>query len=216
MTKPRRNVKFQHRNHDGRRESFSSISEGSEPGSPNLEEWKDGDDQGSSTKLPYLLRNLYRRCYDRSTPGIMLTLFPWHSPMSPLSPFEKKKQAFVVRTIWTFVMVFGFVACVGGGHIYMVAICTAIQILTFKEVISISNVPSRARKLRFTKSLNWYFLAASMYYFYGESIIYYFKHIVLVDKILLPFATHHRFISFSLYIFGMLFICLSDSGEIDS
>ena len=33
-----------------------------------------------------------------------------------------------------------------------------------------------------------------MYYLYGETVIYYFKHVLLVDKVLLPFATHHRFI----------------------
>lgn len=88
------------------------------------------------------------------------------------------------------------------GHIYLIAIVTAVQVMSFKEVIAISNVPSRARRLRFTKSLNWYFLASTMYFLYGESVIYYFKHIVLVDKVLLPLATHHRFISFILYIIG--------------
>lgn len=93
------------------------------------------------------------------------------------------------------------------GHIYMIAIVTAVQIISFKEVIAIANVPSRARSLRFTKSLNWYFLATTMYFLYGESVIYYFKHIVLVDKVLLPLATHHRFISFVLYVFGKFFSC---------
>ena len=88
------------------------------------------------------------------------------------------------------------------GHIYIIAIVTAIQIVSFKEVIAIANVPSRARRLRFTKALNWYWLATTMYFLYGESVIYYFKHIVLVDKVLLPFATHHRFISFMLYVIG--------------
>jgi phosphatidate cytidylyltransferase len=41
-----------------------------------------------------------------------------------------------------------------------------------------------------------------MYFLYGETVIYYFKHIILVDKVLLPLATHHRFISFILYVFG--------------
>ena len=45
-----------------------------------------------------------------------------------------------------------------------------------------------------------------MYFLYGESVVYYFKHIVLIDVILLPFATHHRFISFMLYVIGM-FTC---------
>src|SRR5271168_2652532 len=88
------------------------------------------------------------------------------------------------------------------GHIYIIGLVTAVQIVSFKEVIAIANLPSRARRLRFTKSLNWYWLATTMYFLYGESVIYYFKHIVLVDKVLLPFATHHRFISFMLYVIG--------------
>lgn len=90
------------------------------------------------------------------------------------------------------------------GHIYIITIITAIQIVSFKEVIAIANVPSRARSLRSTKSLNWYWLATTMYFLYGETVIYYFKHIILVDKVLLPLATHHRFISFILYVFGGL------------
>ena len=118
------------------------------------------------------------------------------------SEYEKKKQSFITRTIWTFVMIGMFFGAMFAGHVYIIAIITAVQIVSFKEVIAISNVPSKARNLRFTKSLNWYFLATTMYFLYGESIIYYFKHILLVDKVLLPFATHHRFISFMLYCMG--------------
>lgn len=99
-------------------------------------------------------------------------------------------------------MIAVFFAALFMGHIYMIALVTAIQIISFKEVIAIANVPSRARSLRSTKSLNWYWLATTMYFLYGETVIYYFKHIVLVDKVLLPLATHHRFISFILYVFG--------------
>jgi phosphatidate cytidylyltransferase len=42
------------------------------------------------------------------------------------------------------------------------------------------------------------------YFLYGESIIYYFKHIVFVDAYFIPFAKNHRFISFMLYIVGEL------------
>ena len=101
-------------------------------------------------------------------------------------------------------MIGGFFAALFMGHIYMIIIVTAVQIVSFSEVIAIANVPSRARQLSSTKSLNWYWLATTMYFLYGESVIYYFKHIVLVDKVLLPLATHHRFISFILYVFGML------------
>ena len=99
-------------------------------------------------------------------------------------------------------MIAAFFVAMFAGHIYVIGIITAIQIISFKEVIAIANVPNRQKNLPFTKSLNWYFLGTVMYFLYGESVIYYFKHIVLVDKVLLPFATHHRFISFMLYIVG--------------
>ena len=99
-------------------------------------------------------------------------------------------------------MIGGFFAAMFSGHIYVIIVVTGLQIVSFKEVIAIANVPSRAKSLPFTRSLNWYFLGTTMYFLYGESVIYYFKHIVLVDKVLLPFATHHRFISFMLYVIG--------------
>ena len=108
----------------------------------------------------------------------------------------------MTRTFWTFAMIGVFFTSLFMGHVYIIAVITAVQIICFKEVIAISNVPSRARSLRFTKTLNWYFLGTTMYFLYGESVIYYFKHIVLIDRVLLPFATHHRFISFMLYIMG--------------
>lgn len=95
-----------------------------------------------------------------------------------------------------------FFGAMAAGHLYILAIVTAVQVITFKEVIAIANVPSREKKLQFTKGLNWYFLATTMFYLYGESVIYYFKHIVVVDAFLGPITTHHRFISFMLYVFG--------------
>lgn len=114
-------------------------------------------------------------------------------------------------------MIAGFFIAMFSGHIYIIGIVTAVQIVSFKEVIAIANVPSKEKNIRFTKSLNWYFLGTSMYFLYGESVIYYFKHILLVDRVLLPLATHHRFISFTLWIMGMslprLFCCrLSNTG----
>lgn len=47
-----------------------------------------------------------------------------------------------------------------------------------------------------------YFFVVANYFLYGESIIYYFKHIVFVDAYFLPFAQNHRFISFMLYVVG--------------
>ncbi|MCJ1232163.1 hypothetical protein MMC14_000112 [Varicellaria rhodocarpa] len=182
MAKPRRNVQFQHRgsnNHDGGKLSPSDTGEAmSEPGSP-IRSGMNGKADVSG---------------EEATPE-----------QSPSTEYEKKKQTFITRTIWTFVMIAVFFVAMLSGHIYVIGIVTAIQIVSFKEVIAIANVPSRQKNLPFTRSLNWYFLGTVMYFLYGESVIYYFKHIVLVDKVLLPFATHHRFISFMLYVIGFVF-----------
>ena len=77
----------------------------------------------------------------------------------------------------------------------------------------------------FYVGLNWYFLVSTNYFLYGESIIHYFKQfgkfstifsaiynsliIVLVDAFLMPLATHHRFISFTLYIFGFVLFVMN-------
>ncbi|MCJ1223770.1 hypothetical protein MMC12_000413 [Toensbergia leucococca] len=182
MAKTRRNVKFQHRGSiDGKRPSISDISEGSsESGSPTRTRANGKADVGNGKmKAP------------------------------PPSEYEKKRQTFITRTITTLIMIAGFFAAMFSGHIYVIAIVTAIQIVSFKEVIAIANVPSREKNLPFTRALNWYFLGTTMYFLYGENVIYYFKHIVLVDKVLLPFATHHRFISFMLYVIGFVFFVAS-------
>ena len=50
-----------------------------------------------------------------------------------------------------------------------------------------------------------------MFFLYGESLIYYFKHIVFIDEYFLYFAIHHRFISAVLYLMGkpLFFLCLT-------
>ncbi|EAA29473.1 phosphatidate cytidylyltransferase [Neurospora tetrasperma FGSC 2508] len=129
-----------------------------------------------------------------------------------LSDYEKKKANFIERTLWTFVMIAGFFAALFMGHIYIVVIITAVQIISFKEVIAISSGASRARDIQSTKSLNWYWLAVAMYFLHGETVIYYFKHIVMVDRVLLPLATHHRFICFTLYVVGFVFFVSTLKG----
>ncbi|KAG0152319.1 hypothetical protein CROQUDRAFT_35346 [Cronartium quercuum f. sp. fusiforme G11] len=68
---------------------------------------------------------------------------------------------------------------------------------------------------RWSKVMSWYFFCAVNYFLYGESIIYYFKHIVFIDAYLLPFARHHRFISLLLYLIGFLaFVANLDRGHL--
>ncbi|KAK9255085.1 phosphatidate cytidylyltransferase [Lipomyces tetrasporus] len=111
-------------------------------------------------------------------------------------------------------MIGGFAALLAAGHIWMIALVAALQILTYKEVIALAHDKSRQRKLPYGKVLTWYLLASTIYLLYGESVIYYFREVLLVDAFLLPFATHHRFISYMLYIMGfVIFVSSLEKGH---
>lgn len=119
--------------------------------------------------------------------------------------YTKKKQNFVVRTIWTLVMVFGMFSILFLGPIWVIGLVVVLQILTFKEVIALSSRPAREHELPLNRTLSWYFLATLAYYLDGESFIHHFKHLIFVDKYLSPLATNHRFFSYCLYVLGFVF-----------
>ncbi|KAI7857937.1 cytidylyltransferase family-domain-containing protein [Circinella umbellata] len=112
----------------------------------------------------------------------------------------KKWKNWWIRTITTFMMIGAFFTILASGHMWIILMVTAIQIIVYGEVVQIAQAPAKESQVRWYKTLSWYFFVSSMYFLYGESIIYYFQEIILVDAFLLPFATHHRFISFVLYV----------------
>lgn len=122
-----------------------------------------------------------------------------------ISEREKKKQNFIVRAIWTIVMFLSFIFVLSLGHIWTVLLVFICQILTFKECIAVASQPSKEKKLPLTKSLNWYFLFTTIYYLDGESFIHSFNHLIFTNQFLTPLATHHRFLSYCLYVLGFVF-----------
>ncbi|TFK21973.1 phosphatidate cytidylyltransferase [Coprinopsis marcescibilis] len=130
----------------------------------------------------------------------------------------KKRQNVLERVIWTFIMIFGFIALLLMGHSYMIVLVMLCQTLVYREVTALFSLKSASSKDKnpelkgkdpWSKTLNWYFFAVTNYFLYGESIIYYFKHVVFADAQLLPFATNHRMISFTLYIIGFMGFVMS-------
>lgn len=131
----------------------------------------------------------------------------------PASKVPAKHQNAVERTIWTFIMIGGFITLLCLGHPYMILLVLLCQTLVYKEVTALfelrdygsaksSDNPDDRDK--WSKTLNWYFFVVTNYFLYGESIIYYFKHIVFVDRHFIPFARNHRFISFMMYVVGFM------------
>jgi len=131
-----------------------------------------------------------------------------------LSEREKKKQNFIVRAIWTILMFMGFVFVLSMGHAWTVFLIFIFQILTFKECIAVASQPSKDKNLPLTKTLNWYFLFTTIYYLDGESFIHSFNHLIFTNQFLTPLATHHRFLSYCLYVLGFVgFVCTLQKGH---
>ncbi|WVQ84110.1 hypothetical protein IAT38_006255 [Cryptococcus sp. DSM 104549] len=130
-----------------------------------------------------------------------------------IAPPKKDRNA-VERTIWTFIMIGGFITLLCMGPPYMILLVMLCQTLVYKEVTALFDlrdhgaanvvVPPGEKGDRWSKTLNWYFFVVTNYFLYGESIIYYFKHIVFVDAYFTLFARNHRFISFMLYVVGFV------------
>ncbi|PAV19010.1 phosphatidate cytidylyltransferase [Pyrrhoderma noxium] len=123
----------------------------------------------------------------------------------------KKRQSFFTRTLWTLIMIGGFLLCLAAGHAYMIMLVMVCQTLVYREVTALfafgvpkSEDDGAKGKDPWSKTMNWYFFAVTNFFLYGESIIYYFKHVVFADWHFSLFAANHRFTSFTLYIIGFV------------
>ncbi|KAM0754603.1 hypothetical protein T439DRAFT_321638 [Meredithblackwellia eburnea MCA 4105] len=169
------------------------------------------------------------------------------SPSSPSSPVattapgeaytgadhepSKKIQSIITRTMYSLLMIGGFIAILSMGHVYVIMLVFACQAAVFSELSGLFDAgtqpqPSglaqterdkvreerrrgrREERDRWSRRISWYFFAATNYFLYGESLIYYFKHILTLQAGFLPttfsFAQHHRLLSFGLYIIGFV------------
>jgi len=118
---------------------------------------------------------------------------------------EKKKQAFVTRTIWTFVMIAGFFVVLASGHLPIIIMVLIFQLLTFKEIIALTSEPARDKKIPYNRSLNWYFLIATWYYLDFPSFVDFFQEEIFSNKFLTLLVLNHKIVSYSLYMAGFIF-----------
>lgn len=85
----------------------------------------------------------------------------------------------------------------------------AVQVKCFQEIISIGYQVYRIHGLPWFRSLSWYFLLTSNYFFYGESLFDYFGVLFNRVETLRFLITYHRFLSFCLYCIGFVWFVLS-------
>ncbi|CCC67588.1 hypothetical protein NCAS_0A10300 [Naumovozyma castellii] len=132
---------------------------------------------------------------------------------TPTTIKENKKSNFIIRTIWTFVMIGGFFATLASGHIWCVLLIVWCQIATFKECIAVTSASGREKNLPLTRTLNWYFLFTTIYYLDGTSLFNFFNSSFYEYRFLSIIAANHKFICYCLYVMGfVLFVCSLRKG----
>jgi phosphatidate cytidylyltransferase len=128
---------------------------------------------------------------------------------SALKHMDSRWRNWTVRGIFTLIMIFGFAAVVYMGPLAITLLILGIQIKCFHEIITIGHVVYKSHHLPWFRTISWFFLMASNYYLYGESLIEKFSLLLSKDDFLSWFVTYHRFISFSLYTAGFVSFVLT-------
>ena len=135
----------------------------------------------------------------------------------------------VIRGIFTWLMIGGFGLIIYGGPLALMLTTFLVQVKVrdqwlkifklflskifvfqcFAEIINIGYAVYKLDNLPWFRSLSWYFLVTSNYFFYGETLVEQFG--VVINKVdFLPILVkYHRLISFSMYIMGFVWFVLS-------
>jgi len=121
----------------------------------------------------------------------------YHHHNKPQQQKPRTMSNFIIRALFTLIMVFLFGLLIWIGPIALICIVLIIQVKCFQEIIAIGYSVYRVHGLKWFRSLSWYFLLASNYFIFGESVL---------DHFLLGY---HRFISFCLYLVGLVWFVLS-------
>ncbi|XP_059227036.1 phosphatidate cytidylyltransferase, photoreceptor-specific isoform X1 [Stomoxys calcitrans] len=128
---------------------------------------------------------------------------------SALKDLPERWKNWVIRGIFTWIMICGFCLIIYGGPLALMITTLLVQVKCFEEIISIGYHVYRINGLPWFRSLSWYFLLTSNYFFYGENLVDYFGVAINRVEYLKFMVTYHRFLSFALYCIGFVWFVLS-------
>ncbi|XP_017784717.1 PREDICTED: phosphatidate cytidylyltransferase, photoreceptor-specific [Nicrophorus vespilloides] len=126
-----------------------------------------------------------------------------------LNSLPDRWRNWVVRGIFSLIMISFFCIVIYGGPLALMITTLVVQVKCFAEIINIGYAVYRIHGLPWFRSLSWYFLITSNYFFYGESLVDYFGVVINRLDFLRALVTYHRFISFCLYCGGFVWFVLS-------
>ncbi|EGG18938.1 CDP-diacylglycerol synthase [Cavenderia fasciculata] len=116
-------------------------------------------------------------------------------------PPQSKYKKLMVRSVMGAAMIFFFIGILRTDHFIVSLFVMALQLLVFKEMVSLRYVEAKEKKIPRFRTLAWFFLLSAFYFFYA-------KPILLKISSVFPEAQHfvkfHLWHSFSLYCIGFV------------
>ncbi len=112
------------------------------------------------------------------------------------------------RTIWTIIMLLGFISLIYLGNFYCSLLVLFIIMAIYSELINIETYIERNKETKYYYFLSWYFFFFCIYYFYvrqlQDKILY-----LRTFKIISDMIKYHNLISFFLYFIGFIVFIFS-------
>lgn len=118
-------------------------------------------------------------------------------------------STFVVRAIWTIVMIAGFVGIVLSGHVPIVGLVSILSVLAFREVIKITKDEKSTMSAPWSRNISWYLLICTLFYLEGDSLFKFFHNVGIPYRLIDRFARYHAIFSYALYIIGFMYFVIS-------
>lgn len=112
------------------------------------------------------------------------------------------------RTIWTIIMLLGFMGLIYLGNFYCAVLVLLIIMAIYSELINIETYIERNKETKYYYFLAWYFFFFCVYYFYirqlQDKLLY-----LRAFKVISDMVKYHNLIAFFLYIIGFIMFIFS-------
>lgn len=83
-------------------------------------------------------------------------------------PIKLNYSNFIVRTIWTIIMLLAFIAIIMAGHFYCAVFVLLLNIGMINEILNLKRDAEKDNQVPFSMTITWYLCTVAIIFFYGK------------------------------------------------
>jgi len=124
-------------------------------------------------------------------------------------PIKLNYSNFMVRTVWTIIMLLAFIAIILAGHFYCSVFVLILSVGMVKEILSLKRDYEKDLQTPFSQTVTWYWCVVAIIFFYGKLFSNKLPAYTLSNIGIYNVVLSHNFICFALWIIGFLMFTIS-------